>query len=164
MRGKDKNDKFIQLELNKLRSAINAVNSERSDGNMFEWSNFKTRTTQKAFIIGIVLVSLNQFSGVATMLNYTANIFEEAKSSLSPNISTIIVGKQMITFFIANFSIKFFIKLIHCCKGVIQVIGAMTASLLVDRAGRKVKVVQQGFYLRNNLILLLFYSFYFPFR
>lgn len=105
MRGKDKNDKVIQLELNKLRSAINAVSSERFDGNMFKWSNFKTKTTQKAFIIGIVLVSLNQFSGVATMLNYTANIFEEAGSSLSPNISTIIVGKQMITFFIENLSI-----------------------------------------------------------
>lgn len=103
MRGKDKNDKVIQLELNKLRSAINAVNSERPDENMFKWSNFKTRTTQKAFIIGIVLVSLNQFSGVATMLNYTANIFEEAGSSLSPNISTIIVGKQTITFFIQIF-------------------------------------------------------------
>lgn len=105
MRGKDKNDKIIQLELNKLRSAINAVNSDRSDGNMFNWSNFNTKTARKAFIIGIVLVSLNQFSGVATMLNYTANIFEEAGSSLSPNVSTIIVGKQMITFFIEHFSI-----------------------------------------------------------
>lgn len=112
MRGKDKNDKVIQLEMNKLRSAINAENSERSDENVFKWSNLKTKTARKAFTIGIVLVSLNQFSGVATMLNYTANIFEEAGSSLSPNVSTIIVGKRMIILFIAHFFNIFVINLI----------------------------------------------------
>lgn len=58
-------------------------------------------------------MTLNQFCGIFAMLNYTAFIFEQAGSSLSPNMSAIIVA-------------------------VLQVIGSYTATLLVDRAGRKI--------------------------
>lgn len=46
------------------------------------------------------------------MLNYTATIFEKAGSTLSPNMSAIIVG-------------------------FIQIIGSYFSTVLVDRAGRK---------------------------
>lgn len=51
---------------------------------------------------------------VFTMQNYTASIFEESGSNMSPNMSAIVVG-------------------------VIQLIGSYAATNLVDRAGRKVR-------------------------
>lgn len=70
-------------------------------------------SARKAIFIGAVLVWLNQFCGCFAMLNYTANIFAESGSNLSPNMSAIIVG-------------------------VIQLFGAWISTFLVDRAGRKV--------------------------
>lgn len=64
-------------------------------------------------IIGIVLVTLNQFCGCFAMINYTATIFKDSGSNLSPNMSAIVVG-------------------------TIQLIGAYCSTVLVDRAGRKV--------------------------
>lgn len=64
-------------------------------------------------VIGIALMFLNQCCGVFGMLNYTASIFAEAGSSMTPNMSAIIVG-------------------------VIQLLGTYVSSNLVERAGRKV--------------------------
>lgn len=57
-------------------------------------------------------MALNQFCGCFAMLTSTATIFSESGSTLSPNISSIIVGG-------------------------IQIIGSMFPTLLVDRLGRK---------------------------
>jgi hypothetical protein len=46
----------------------------------------------KALIIGLVLVAVNQLCGCFAFINYTADIFSESGSSLSPNISAIIVA------------------------------------------------------------------------
>lgn len=46
----------------------------------------------KALIIGLVLVSVNQLCGCFAFINYTADIFMESGSSLSPNVSAIIVA------------------------------------------------------------------------
>lgn len=116
MRGANRNSKFIQEEIEKLKRTVNELNTERSENSSLKWSDFKTIQTRKAFIIGIVLVALNQFSGVAPMLNYTAHIFQESGSTLSPNDSAIVVG-------------------------VIQVVGSVASTNLVDRAGRKVKMI-----------------------
>lgn len=64
-------------------------------------------------IIGIVLASINQLCGCFAMLQYTASIFEEAGSNMSPNMSAIFVG-------------------------VIQLIGSFLPTILVERGGRKV--------------------------
>lgn len=69
-------------------------------------------------MIGVVLVWLNQFCGCFAILNYQAEIFKDSGSSLSPNMSAIVVG-------------------------VIQLIGAYIATFLVDRAGRKVEYLKK---------------------
>jgi hypothetical protein len=56
---------------------------------------------------------LNQFSGCFALINYTASIFQEAGSSLSPNMSAIVIG-------------------------VIQLAGSYGSTVLVDRIARKV--------------------------
>lgn len=52
--------------------------------------------------------------------SYTANIFAEAGSTMSPNMSAIVVG-------------------------VIQLFGSYAATNLVDRAGRKVRYLISNF-------------------
>lgn len=96
-----------------MRSAIRGAENEQNSGNALKWSDFKRGPARKAMLIGIVLVALNQFSGCVAMLNYTATIFQEAGSNLSPNISAI-------------------------CVGAIELVGSYVAMNLVDRAGRKV--------------------------
>lgn len=66
-----------------------------------------------AIFIGILLELLLGWNGVAVMNNYTAFIFEQSGSILSPNSSSIIV---------------FMIQIIATCVG----------QQLVDRIGRKV--------------------------
>lgn len=47
---------------------------------------------RKGIFIGVVLVAVNQLSGLFSFLNYTADVFVEAGSSFSPNTSAVIVG------------------------------------------------------------------------
>lgn len=68
---------------------------------------------RKGLLIGSVLIVLCQFNGCNTMLNYTADIFRESGSNVSPNVAAIIIG-------------------------FIQLLGAYAATELVDRSGRKV--------------------------
>lgn len=63
--------------------------------------------------MGVFLMWLNQFSGCFALMNYTANIFKESGSSLSPKESAIIVA-------------------------VICLLGSYVSTILVDRCGRKV--------------------------
>lgn len=67
----------------------------------------------RSLTIGVSLCLLQQLSGCFGMMNYTASIFEDAGSSLSPNMSSIIVG-------------------------LIQLLGSYLSTILVDRLGRKV--------------------------
>ena len=64
-------------------------------------------------LIGLALICMHEFCGVFTMLNYTALIFLESGSSISPDWSAIIVG-------------------------FIQLLGTYAATFLVDRLGRKI--------------------------
>lgn len=70
---------------------------------------------RKAFLIGISLMAFNQFCGCFAMLNYTATIFQQSGSNLTPNMSAIIVG-------------------------AIQLLGSYMSTILVERAGRKVHI------------------------
>lgn len=63
-----------------------------------------------------MLIALHELCGCFTMLNYTATIFRESGSSISPNFSAIIVG-------------------------FIQLLGTYMATFLVDRLGRKILLV-----------------------
>lgn len=112
--GESKKDyEFIQSEVNRLRSILCSDKLEKSDDSL-KWSDVTTNPGRKALIIGIVLSALNQFCGCFAMLNYTASIFKEAGSTMSPNMSAIFVA-------------------------VIQLLGSYIATNLVERAGRKVQ-------------------------
>lgn len=110
MRRNTKDFRSLQLEINKLK---NSFGGKIELGTGFKWSDVTTGPGRKAMTIGIVLVLINQFCGCFAMLNYTASIFRDAGSTMSPDMSAIIVA-------------------------VIQLLGSYVATNLVDRAGRKV--------------------------
>lgn len=97
--------------MNKLKSSLGTEKSSKDNG--LKWSDFTSKEASKALTIGIVLCALNQFCGCFAMLTYTAQIFKESGSNLSPNMSAIIIG-------------------------AIQLVGAYCSVVLIDRAGRKV--------------------------
>lgn len=78
-------------------------------------SDFMERPGSKAFFIGIVLVALNQFSGITALLSYAAAIFESTGSALDANTSSAVVA-------------------------AILFIGTVAVSPVIDRAGRKVGI------------------------
>lgn len=109
IRGNKNEKQFLECEMNKLKSTCYS----KSGDDRLKLSDFKSSEARKAMLIGMVLASLNQLCGSFAMLNYTASIFKESGSNMSPNMSAIVVG-------------------------VIQLIGSYCPAILVDRAGRKV--------------------------
>lgn len=111
MNGKTNDFELLQLKMSNLKNSLgNSTNDPKCS---FDWSDLTRAPGRKALIIGVVLAAINQFCGCFAMLNYTAQIFKEAGSTISPNICAIIVG-------------------------VIQLVGSYAATNLVERAGRKV--------------------------
>ncbi|PSN54583.1 hypothetical protein C0J52_07381 [Blattella germanica] len=72
----------------------------------------QSQGTKKALMISLLLMINLQMSAPIAILSYTVSIFKEAGSELSPSISSIIVA-------------------------VLQIFGALLATTLLDRAGRK---------------------------
>ncbi|KAL7741773.1 hypothetical protein ACLKA6_000381 [Drosophila palustris] len=103
----------LQLELHKLRAPeCPEKGCDEVDDNVVTWADFVAPKARKACLIGLGLVASNQGCGCFAMLNYTAFIFHESGSSLAPTVAAIIVG-------------------------VIQVVGNLVATSLVERLGRK---------------------------
>lgn len=96
--------------MDKLRTTIGG---DKTEQNSFNWSDLMKNPGRRALIMGIGLAILYEFCGVIAMLNYSATIFKETGSSMSPNMSSIVVG-------------------------TIQFVGSIVTTHLVDRAGRKV--------------------------
>ncbi|XP_054742915.1 facilitated trehalose transporter Tret1 isoform X1 [Anastrepha obliqua] len=103
----------FKFELDKLKGEGKQDDDDNDNSNSLTWKDINTPSTRKAFMIGLGIITLMQFSGCFAMLNYSGSIFKESGSSLSPTISTIIVG-------------------------FIQLVGSYMSTLLVERAGRKV--------------------------
>lgn len=107
----------LRSEMNKLQLLQEDAQTKCSAAeSKLRWSDFTTTVARKAMVIGLMLSALNQLCGCFAMINYTATIFQEAGSNLTPNSSAIVVG-------------------------AIQLFGAYVSTILVDRAGRKVCLI-----------------------
>ncbi|KAJ8977238.1 hypothetical protein NQ317_003813 [Molorchus minor] len=80
---------------------------------------FKSKGLIKAFSISVGLLAFQQFSGINAILFYAQNIFEEAGTSLKPEICSILIG-------------------------VVQFLASFVTPLIVDRLGRKVLLIFSG--------------------
>lgn len=112
---RSQSSELLQIEMKILENTVNEKKTKNDNENVNKWSELLSRRGRKAMTIGLVVSALNQLSGCVAMLSYTATIFKEAGSALSPNESAIIVG-------------------------TIQFIGTCALVFFVDRAGRKVRV------------------------
>lgn len=92
----------------------------------------RNRATLLAFVCSLGLMFFQQFSGINAVIFYTNNIFQSAGSKIDPSIATIIVG-------------------------VVQTIATYISSLLVERAGRKILLLQSCIIMGLNLIVLGIY-------
>ncbi|XP_055918187.1 facilitated trehalose transporter Tret1 [Eupeodes corollae] len=129
-------NELLKEELEKLNESFmeNKKVESTHDSGPLELRDFTNPIARKAFTIGIALMALNQFCGCFAMLNYTATIFKQAGSSLSPKTSAIIVG-------------------------FIQLIGSYISTMLVERAGRKVLLATSAIGTGFGLCSLGLYSY-----
>lgn len=73
----------------------------------------RSKAAVKGLIVGFGLMFFQQLSGVNAIIFYAGSIFESADKSISPNVSTIVVG-------------------------IIQVIAVFLSTLIVDKLGRRI--------------------------
>ncbi|XP_043474785.1 facilitated trehalose transporter Tret1-like [Leptopilina heterotoma] len=96
---------------------------------------FKEKGTVKGLIIAFILLGGQQMCGMFVMLSYATKIFEMSGSSISPDISTIIIG-------------------------IMQLIGSYISTFLIERAGRKLlTIISCGLMCTCHVVLGIFCHF-----
>ena len=126
----DVNEAFdLKIELESLRASI-----LKDKALKFNLKDLTAKHPRKVIMYGLLLMALNQFCGCFPMMNFTASIFNESGSNLSPNLSSIIVG-------------------------AVQIIGAMSCTFLVEKAGRKILISASAFSIFFGLSVKSAYTF-----
>lgn len=98
------------------------------------FDDFLNPTARKGLLIGIALMATNQLSGCFALINYSATIFNESGSKISPNTSSIILA-------------------------AIQIVGTYVSTVLVDRVGRKSLLLVSASCTAIGLFIVGLYSF-----
>ncbi|KAL9706868.1 hypothetical protein quinque_010386 [Culex quinquefasciatus] len=124
----------FKLELMNLKGQFREEKQSVAAEDKLSWQDLVTPHARKAFLIGICLMAFNQFSGCFAMLNYTANVFAESGSSLSANMSAIVIG-------------------------TIQMFGSTFSTVLVERAGRKLLLIISGAGIATGLSIFSGFSY-----
>lgn len=90
---------------------------------------FTNPTNRAALFISLLLMFFQQFSGINAVIFYTAPIFQSAGSTMDPAVCSIVVG-------------------------VVQVVMTLASSVLIDKAGRRILLLQSSFIMGACLIVL----------
>merc|ERR1719318_2270104 len=106
LRGKNAN---IEKELEQIQED---VNQSRNIGNVGPMKLITTKEYAKPILISMVLMFLQQLSGVLFIYSYLALIFESSGSSIDICVSTILVG-------------------------AVQIVASIIQTLIVEKFGRK---------------------------
>ncbi|KAK3871686.1 hypothetical protein Pcinc_023188 [Petrolisthes cinctipes] len=114
----------IQPELDMMRSAI-----QESNNTKVSITDFRKPYIFKPFLISLTLMFFQQFSGVNAVLFNLNSIFLDSGSSLSDNWCSIIVG-------------------------LVQVAATFLATILMDRAGRKILLITSSSIMALSLVAL----------
>lgn len=77
------------------------------------------RANRRGFIICVLLMFFQQFSGINAVIFFSVSIFQSAGSKIDPAVCSIIIG-------------------------VVQVLATLAAATLVERAGRKILLIQSS--------------------
>lgn len=114
----------IQTELDMMRASL-----EERQQNKVSCSDMCKPYILKPLSICIGLMLFQQFSGVNAVLFNLASIFESSGSSISDDVSSIVVG-------------------------VVQVVATLLATVLMDKAGRKLLLIVSSAVMALSLMLL----------
>lgn len=93
---------------------------------------FTNVSNRNALIISLCLMLFQQFSGINAVIFYAQGIFESAGSTMDPKICAIIVG-------------------------VVQVLMTFVSAVLIDKAGRRILLLQSSIIMGLCLIALGIY-------
>ena len=116
---------------NLLSLALLQSDEDNSDD---KFKLFTDRLYRRPFLLCIVVMFYQQFSGINAIIFYTSSILDSAKSTLNPNSATIYIG-------------------------LVQSVAVLISCLLVDRFGRKILLIISGFFM--GLAMLVFSIYYF---
>ncbi|XP_064541794.1 facilitated trehalose transporter Tret1-like [Drosophila montana] len=110
---KDNNQPGALTEFEEMKQTLT-----QSDKNSDEVTlkDFLTRPALKAYCSAVVLLIVNQFSGLFAMVNYMSDIFALSGTSMDPDTCTIIIG-------------------------IVQIMGTYATTLLCDIWGRRILLV-----------------------
>uniref|UniRef100_A0A1I8PFZ0 Major facilitator superfamily (MFS) profile domain-containing protein n=1 Tax=Stomoxys calcitrans TaxID=35570 RepID=A0A1I8PFZ0_STOCA len=122
----------VQNQFDELKKSIM---QQQNQNDNFTWRDIFNKKSLVALSSGVILISVNIFCGVFALVNYMSSIFTAIKTELDPDINTIIVG-------------------------VIQVIGTYTATILVDRFGRKILLIVSSSGMGIGLAAFGIYAFF----
>ncbi|XP_054754532.2 solute carrier family 2, facilitated glucose transporter member 8-like [Lytechinus pictus] len=100
----------VELECREIEEALD------SSDDTFRWSEFSRPYLYKPLLISLVLMFVQQFSGINAVMFYTVSIFQSAAPSINANVATVIVG-------------------------AVQVVFTCVAALLMDKLGRKTLLI-----------------------
>lgn len=107
-----------------IQSDLDAVKGEAKVSDLFTKA-----VNRNALFIALLLMFFQQFSGINAVIFYTVPIFQSAGSTMDPAICGIVVG-------------------------VVQVLMTFVSSVLIDKAGRRVLLLQSSFIMGSCLIVL----------
>ncbi|XP_075986544.1 trehalose transporter 1-like protein [Anticarsia gemmatalis] len=121
-------DADLSGELEEMQKEVDEASRQRAGIT----SMITNRPSRMALICGLGLMFFQQFSGINAVIFYTNDIFHSAGSNIDPVIATIIVG-------------------------VVQTIATYISSVLVDKAGRRILLLQSCIIMGTCLIVLGIY-------
>ncbi|KAG5675605.1 hypothetical protein PVAND_005497 [Polypedilum vanderplanki] len=113
-----------QTALANIQAELDAISSDAKFSDLFT-----VRANLMALIISLALMLFQQFSGINAVIFYAQDIFNDAGSTLDPAICTIIVG-------------------------IVQVVMTVTSALLIEKAGRRILLLQSSIVMGLCLIAL----------
>lgn len=93
---------------------------------------FKQISVLKALLISIVLMFLQQFSGINTIILYTTEIFKASGINLDPKDASILIG-------------------------AVQVVATFVSSLVVDKLGRRILLLISSIFISITTLILGIY-------
>ena len=122
------NTELVEAEMERLRGVL--TQEERSTTNNLGLSAILfSRQYRKPLALSILLMIMQQFSGIKVISSYIVQIFHNAGSEFDANICSIVVG-------------------------VIQVTGTSVAVLVVDRVGRRKLLILSEFFIAVSFCML----------
>ncbi|XP_055858511.1 facilitated trehalose transporter Tret1-like isoform X2 [Episyrphus balteatus] len=124
-------DQQICADFNELKMNIQSSENQKKVTIL----DFLTKRSLNALGIGSILMGVYMLSGNFAIINYSSLIFADAGSILSPNASSIIVG-------------------------IAQILGSCSATILVDRLGRKFLMLLSTISLSLGCIIVGAYSYF----